>query len=82
MSATADPELSQFDATIAELHKYENIQYRFALVPIDRLVRMIFQKSSINPSFYTHSLNKEAATYLVRENAISYDTRVTPTVDN
>lgn len=53
-------------------------EYQFALAPIDRLVRVIFQRSSINPSFYTHSLNKEAATYLMRENEISYETRVTP----
>ena len=50
--------------------------YQFALAPIDRLVKVIFEKAHVNPSFFTRSLNQEAATHLTRENEISYQTRL------
>jgi hypothetical protein len=35
---------------------------------IDSLVKVIFQKSSINPEFFTNALKPEAKTYLNKEN--------------
>ncbi len=43
--------------------------YGFDIEPIDALARVIFEKSSVNPEFFTLSLNSDALTYLQRENA-------------
>lgn len=56
-------------------------EYQFSLVPIDRLVKVILEKSSINPSFFTGSLHREAGTYLLRENEVPYETRANPVPD-
>ena len=43
-------------------------RYGFDLEEIDCLVRVIFEKSSVNPLFFTDSLNDDALSYLKREN--------------
>jgi len=42
--------------------------YEIVVEEIDSLVKVIFQKSSINPEFFTNRLKLEAKTYLNKEN--------------
>ena len=42
--------------------------YEIVVEEIDSLVKVIFQKSSINPKFFTNPLKFEAKTYLNKEN--------------
>ena len=42
--------------------------YEIVVQEIDSLVKVIFQKSSINPEFFTNRLKLEAKTYLNKEN--------------
>lgn len=43
-------------------------RYEIVVDEIDRLVKVIFEKSNLNPPFFTGGLNKDAATYLTRSN--------------
>lgn len=42
--------------------------YEIVVEEIDSLVKVIFQKSSVNPLYFTNSFNSEATTYLNKEN--------------
>jgi len=45
--------------------------YEIVVEEIDHLVEMIFQKASVNPKFFTNSLNSQAKAYLSKENEAS-----------
>ena len=45
--------------------------YDIVVEDVDRLVKAIFEKSSVNPKFFTNGLNPDATIYLMKENVVT-----------